>query len=303
LTPPHTITVFGGTGFLGRWVVRDLIDRGFSVRIASRHPEPGRTLRQSGDAEVESVHADVNDDASVASAVAGAYGVVNAVSLYVGHGNQSFHVVHVEAAERVAIHSRQRGVDRLVHISGIGADDQSGSRYIRSRGMGESIVRRAFPAATIIRPAVMFGLQDAFLGPIANLLRRLPVFPMFGRGQTNLQPAYVEDVAQAVGRVLESSEARMTYELGGPHTYTYENLLRTIAHHLHVKRILFPVPFALWQAMAFAAELLPNPPVTRNQVELMKIDNVAAAGMPGFSTLFIESRSVEEVLPRIIRPS
>jgi NADH dehydrogenase len=155
----------------------------------------------------------------------------------------------------------------------------------------------------IIRPAVMFGLQDAFLGPIANLLRRLPVFPMFGRGQTNLQPAYVEDVAQAVGRVLESSEARMTYELGGPHTYTYENLLRTIAHHLHVKRILFPVPFALWQAMAFAAELLPNPPVTRNQVELMKIDNVAAAEMPGFSTLFIESRSVEEVLPRIIRPS
>jgi NADH dehydrogenase len=303
LTPPRTITVFGGTGFLGRWVVHDLVDRGFSVRIASRHPEPGRTLRQSGDAEVESVHADVNDDASVASAVAGAYGVVNAVSLYVEHGKQSFHVVHVEAAERVATHSRQRGVDKLVHISGIGADDQSGSRYIRSRGMGESIVRRAFPAATIIRPAVMFGLQDAFLGPIANLLRRLPVFPMFGRGQTNLQPAYVEDVAQAVGRVLESSEARMTYELGGPHTYTYENLLRTIAHHLHVKRILFPVPFALWQAMAFAAELLPNPPVTRNQVELMKIDNVAAAEMPGFSTLFIESRSVEEVLPRIIRPS
>src|SRR5262245_378291 len=181
------------------------------------------------------------------TALAGAFGVVNAVSLYVERGNQTFRSVHVEAAARVAKHSRASGVQRLAHVSGIGADARSPSAYIRSRGEGETSVRAAFPAATIIRPAVMFGPDDAFLTPLMKMLQMFPVFPMFGRGETALQPSYVEDVAEAIVRAFDAPAAGMVYELGGPRIYSYEELLRTVCAHLSVRRILIPVPLIAWQ--------------------------------------------------------
>src|SRR5713226_4271202 len=193
-TNGHTVTVFGGTGFLGRRIVRHLRSRGFPVRIASRHPDRGYRQFGPDDPQLLSVGADINDKRSVADALAGAYGVVNAVSLYVEHGRETFHSVHVESAQRVAAQARRAGVDRLIHISGIGADVASQSRYIRKRGEGELAVRAAFVEAIFIRPAVMFGPDDAFLTTVLKLLRQLPVYPMFGRGLTRLQPAYVEDV-------------------------------------------------------------------------------------------------------------
>src|ERR1019366_492234 len=146
---------------------------------------------------IESIHADINDDRSVAAAVAGVEGVVNAVSLYVESGQETFHSVHVTAAARVARLARAAGVDRFIHVSGVGAGAGSPSPYIRSRGEGEKVVRDAFPAATLIRPSVMFGRGDSFVGAVAGMLRHLPVFPLFGRGQTKLQPAHVEDVADS----------------------------------------------------------------------------------------------------------
>ena len=164
----------------------------------------------------------MHSEASVASAVADAYGVVNAVSLYVERANKTFHSVHVRAAERVANQARRHGVERLAHVSGIGADAASRSRYIRSRGEGELAVQAAFPGATIIRPAVMFGPDDSFLTVLIQLLRRLPAYPMFGPGKTRLQPADVNDVAEAVARVLLASKTPpTTYELGGPCIYSY----------------------------------------------------------------------------------
>src|SRR5213592_591474 len=201
-TNGRTVTVFGGTGFLGRRIVRHLRSRGFPVRIASRHPDRGHRLFGPDDPQLQSVGANINDERSVADALAGAYGVVNAVSLYVEHGQQTFHSVHVESAQRIAAQAHRAGVERLVHVSGIGADAASPSRYIRKRGEGELAVRAAFVDALFVRPAVMFGPDDAFLTSIVNLLRQLPIYPMFGRGRTRLQPAYVEDVAEAVARVM-----------------------------------------------------------------------------------------------------
>ncbi|MBO0757569.1 MAG: NAD(P)H-binding protein, partial [Bradyrhizobiaceae bacterium] len=193
----RVVTVFGGTGFLGRRVVRHLRTHGFSVRVASRHPDRGLWLFGQDDPQLRSLAASINNDRSVAEAVSGAYGVVNAVSLYTEHGQETFQVVHVEGAQRVATQAQRAGVKRLVHVSGIGADVASQSPYIRKRGEGELAVRAAFADATLVRPGVMFGSDDAFLTIILKLLRQFPIYPMFGRGVTRLQPTYVEDVAEA----------------------------------------------------------------------------------------------------------
>jgi NADH dehydrogenase len=245
--------------------------------------------------------ADIHDERSVADAVAGAFGVVNAVSLYVEHGQETFHSVHVEAAQRVATHARRAGVERLAHVSGIGSDAASPSLYIRKRGEGELAVRAAFAEATLIRPAVMFGPDDAFLNPILKLLGQLPVYPMFGRGQTKLQPAYVEDVAEAVARALQGASMQaMTYECAGPRVYSYEELLRAVADKANLKPRFVSMPFAAWHALAWLAERLPSPPVTRNQVELMQVDNVASPGMPGFRELRISPRPIEDILEQML---
>jgi uncharacterized protein YbjT (DUF2867 family) len=296
MSPRPIVTVFGGTGFLGRRIVGHLLAGGFAVRSASRHPGSA----SSADEGIAPVRADVNEGGSIAAAVAGAFAVVNAVSLYGERGDQTFHSVHVEAAARVAKQAREAGVERLVHVSGLGADARSPSPYIRSRGRGEEAVRAAFASATIVRPAVMVGPDDGFLNPLLDLLR-LPAFALFGHGDTRLQPAHVEDVAEAIVRSLRQAEARLTYELGGPRVYTYDALVRTIADHAGLKPMLFPMPFPAWHAIAFAAEFLPSPPVTRNQVELMQVDNVASADAPGFAALGIAPRPVEDVLDEMLQ--
>jgi NADH dehydrogenase len=300
-TSERTVTVFGGTGFLGRRVVRHLRKDGFSVRIASRHPNRGHELFGPSDPRIQSVAADIHDDRSVANALAGAYGVVNAVSLYVERGRETFHSVHVASAECVAAQARRGGVERLVHVSGIGSDAASSSLYIRRRGEGELAVRAAFDDTMLIRPAVMFGPDDAFLTTILRLLERLPIYPMFGRGLTRLQPAYVEDVAKAIATALQRTEKHaITFECGGPRVYSYEQLLRAIANEANLKCTLLPFPFGAWHALARLAEMLPGAPVTRSQVELMQVDNVASPELPGFGDLGVAPHSVEEILEEIL---
>ena len=287
------VAVFGGTGFLGRRIVQRLLDHGLSVRIACRHPERGEGIFRATSSQLEFATADVSDNALIGAVVAGAFGVVNAVSLYVEGRRHSFHSVHVEAAARVAMHARHSHAARLIHVSGIGADSTSLSPYIRSRGEGENAVRAAFPAATIVRPAVMFGPDDAFLNPLITLLRKVPILPLFGLGRTALQPAYVEDVGEAIARMLGAAPVEAVYELGGPHIYTYKELLRAVGDHLGSRRVFIPVPFTAWQTLAFVAESWPRPPITRNHVELMQIDNVASPARAGFRTLGIEPRGIE----------
>ena len=298
MSSDQVVAVFGGTGFLGRRVVRHLLDKAISVRVVSRHPKQhaGAPAQQHS----SPAFADIHDEQSVVAAIDGAYGVVNAVSLYVEHGAETFDAVHVAGARRLARLAKKLGVQRLVQVSGIGADPKSASLYVRKRGEGELAVRAEFPGAIIVRPAVMFGPDDAFLNTIVRLLKLLPVYPMFGRGETRLQPACVEDVGEAIARCLEAREApETTYELGGPRIYTYEDLLRTIGDRLKRRPILVPVPFAAWHALARMAELLPKPGLTRNQVELMEIDTAASTGMPGFGALGIAPLPIDHVLDQI----
>jgi uncharacterized protein YbjT (DUF2867 family) len=245
-TNGRTVTVFGGTGFLCRRIVRHLRYREFLVRTASRHPDRGNSQFGRDDPQLRSVQADIHDERSVADALAGAYAVVNTVSLYVEHGQETFHSVHVESAQRIAAQAHRAGVRRLVHISGIGADAASQSRYSRARGEGELVVRAAFADAHIIRPAVMFGPDDAFLTTILKLLRRLPIYPMFGRGLMRLQPAYVEDVAEAIVRIIQRAETQpMIFERGGPRVYSYEKFVGIVARQAGLAPILIPIPFGV----------------------------------------------------------
>jgi uncharacterized protein YbjT (DUF2867 family) len=298
------VTVFGGTGFLGRRIVRSLREAGATVRVASRHPE--RAAAQSGNDQgpLHPIAADVDDPPSVARALAGAHAAVNAVSLYVEGGDHTFRSMHVLAAGRVAAQATELGVGRFIHVSGIGADPASRSPYIRSRGEGEIAVLKEFPGATIIRPTVMFGPDDSFITTIAKLLRVLPVYPLFGQGKTKLQPVYVDDVAAAIARVISPGEPPGgSYDLAGPEVYSYADLVKLIGRHVERRPMLLAVPFGVWHVLAYMAEMLPAPPVTRNQVELMAVDNIAAANARGFSDLKMTAHRLDHLLPKILARS
>ena len=297
-----TVVVFGGTGFLGRRLVHRLAAEGVVVRVAVRHPDGVRSALPAADLDqVTFFRADVRDQASVAAAIAGADAVVNAVSAYVEKGGLTFETVHVQGAEMVAREAGRLGVARLVLVSGIGADPQSRSLYIRSRGRGELAVQQAFQDATIVRPSAMFGAGDALFGTLADLARLLPVLPLIGGGRTRLQPVYVEDVAEAVTRILADPETvGRTYELAGPEVYTLRDLVRFTLRVIGKQRLLMPVPFAVAEIQARLFEFLPSPPLTTGQVDLLKADSVASGALPGLRELDILPKAVEEVVPTYI---
>ena len=289
----HIVTVFGGTGFLGRHVVRCLRAQDFTVRVAARHPAD-----TSRDPKIQPVRTDIRDPIAIEAALVNAWGVVNAVSLYAEHGSDTFHAIHVKAARTIAQAAREAGVERLIQVSGIGADTASPSLYVRKRAEGEHAVRAAFVDAAVVRPAVMFGPDGGFVTTVLDLMRRLPAYPLFGRGQTRLQPVSVDDVAEAIARILARPEREPhLYEFGGPDVFTYEEFLRTVARDAGLRPpFLVPFPFAGWHLLARAAEILPRPPVTRNQVELMEVDTVTSASMPGLRELGITPRPVKDTV-------
>jgi len=296
------VSVFGGTGFLGRRLVRRLATEGATVRVAVRHPERARSVREAAGLDrITFLYADVRDRASVAAAVVGADAVVNAVSAYVEKGGVTFEAVHEQGTKTLAQESAAAGVARFVLVSGIGADPESGSPYIRARGRGELVVQQAFPGVTVVRPGAMFGPGDALFGTLAELARLLPVLPLIGGGRTRLQPVYVEDVAEAIARVLaDPGTAGRTYELAGPGVYTLRELVQITLRLIGRRRLLLPVPFAIAQFQARLFELLPTPPLTTGQVDLLKADSVASPALPGFRELNIQPKAVEEVVPTYI---
>lgn len=298
-----TVAVFGGGGFLGRRLVRRLATGGMTVRVAVRHPDPARVeLRSAGFDRVTVVRANVRDQASVAAAIAGVDAVVNAVSAYVEKAGVTFEAVHVKGAETVAREAAAAGVARLVLVSGIGADPSSSSRYIRARGRGELVVRQAFPGATIVRPGAMFGPGDALFSTVSNFARLLPAVPLIG-GTTRLQPVFVEDVAAAIANILsDPGTVGRTYELAGPRVYTLRELIEITLRFTRKRRLIVPVPFAIADIQARLLELLPNPPLTTGQVDLLKTDNIASGTLPGLRALNIEPNTVEEVVPTYVEP-
>ena len=300
-----TVSVFGGTGFLGQRLVRRLASDGAAVRVVVRHPDYSRSaLRAPGMDRLTFFCADVRDGGAVAGAVAGSDAVVNAVSAYVEKGGVTFESVHEQGAETLAREAASAGVARFVLVSGIGANAESNSAYIRSRWRGERVVQEAFPGATIVRPSAMFGPGDALFGTLAHLARLLPVIPLIGGGHTRLQPVYVEDVAEAIAHMLaDIGTAGRTYELAGPDVYTMRELTEIVLRITGRRRLLAPVPFAVAEIQARLFELLPNPPLTTSQVELLKADNVASASLPGLRELSIKPKTVEEIIPTYLRPA
>ena len=294
------VTVFGASGFIGRHLVQRLARRGMRVKAAVRHPQRAQFLVPMGDVgQVVPVGTDITDDASVAAAIAGADAVVNLVGILYQRGRRSFKAIHVEGAERVALTASRAGIQRLVHISAIGADANSPSVYARTKALGEGAVRSALPSATVMRPSIVFGPEDDFFNRFASMARFAPALPLFGGGTTRYQPAYVGDVADAiVNGLTEPGTEGQTYVLAGPRIYTFAELMELVLAVTERKRLLLKLPFWMADIMGTFAGLVPGrPPLTRDQAKLLRIDNLPAPGMPGFAELGIEPTAPEVILP------
>ena len=293
------VTVFGGSGFIGRYVVQRLARAGWQVRVAVRRPDEALFLKTAGDVgQVTPVAANIRDDRSVAAAVAGADAVVNHVGILYQSGRQKFDAVQAKGAARVAAAAKAAGATRFVQISAIGADPSSDSLYARSKAEGEQAVKLTFPGATILRPSIVFGPEDDFFNRFARMAMLSPALPLIGGGQTKFQPVYVADVAAAVERVLEDAgTSGKTYELGGARTYAFRDLLSLMLKEIGRCRLLVPLPFPLAMLKASFLQLLPMPLLTVDQVRLLKKDNVVSAGALGFKDLGLTPTALEAVLP------
>ena len=299
------VTVFGGSGFLGRQIVKSLAAEGVSIRVAVRHPERASFLKRMGrDGQIELVRANVWEESTVARAVKKSTWVINTVGHYVEKSGATFDAIHGQGAHNVARQAGNAGVERLIHISGVGTDPTSDSPYVRARGIGEDLVKGAFEGVTILRPSVIFGPDDSFFNTLAGLARQMLVLPLFGTGRTKLQPVFVGNVAEACVRVLaDPSTQGKLYELGGPRIYTYKALMNLVLEHVGKRRALVPVPFFVWDTLAALLSVLANPPLTRDQVKLMKSDNVVGETALTLEDLGIDPTPVDEVLPTYINPN
>ncbi|MGE0667760.1 MAG: complex I NDUFA9 subunit family protein [Sphingomonadales bacterium] len=298
------VTVIGGSGFIGRYVVRLLASRKHRIRVAVRHPNEAMFLKPMGDVgQIQLLPTNIRNSASVARAVDGADAVVNLVGILQPSGHQDFQSVHVDGAEAVAKAAAAAGVRRLVHLSAIGADRRSESHYARSKAEGEAAVRAAFPAATVIRPSIVFGAEDDFFNRFAGMacLPLMPL-PLIGGGKTRFQPVHVGDVAEVVARAAtQDALAAQTYEIGGPKIYSFREILELVLAETQRDKAMVPMPFFAAKLMAALAQavcaLSPfDAPLTMDQVELLKHDNVVAQGALTLRDLGIAPTPAEAVV-------
>jgi uncharacterized protein YbjT (DUF2867 family) len=272
------VTVFGGSGFLGRHVVRALANRGYRIRVAVRRPELCGFLRPMGRVgQINAVQANLRYPQSIAAALREADIAVNLVGILFERGAQRFDAVQAAGAEAVALAAKSAGAP-LVHVSAIGADADSPSHYARSKAEGERRALAAQPASTIIRPSIVFGPEDDFFNRFAALARIAPVLPLVGGGHTRFQPVFVGDVAQAIAKGVDGETKPGTiYELGGPDVHTFRELMEYVLATIGRRRLLVPVPFGVMKFQAAFAQFLPKPPITPDQVEMLKRDNIVSA--------------------------
>lgn len=294
-------TVFGGSGFIGRHLIRRLAKSGTIVRVASRHPAQANFLKTAGAVgQIIPWAVDVRDDASVARAVKDADIVINLIGALYETAPWSFETVHVDTPARIARLSKEAGVQRLVHVSALGSDARSESAYARSKAAGERALLAAFPEATIVRPSIVFGPEDRFFNKFAAMAQVSPALPLIGGGKTRFQPVSVSDLADAIMAVLGNDGAKgRIYELGGPNTYTFRQLMELMLKEIHRKRLLVPVPWRISESLGGILEKVPliAPLLTRDQVELLKKDNVVSGEQPGFEQLGITPTAPEVILP------
>jgi len=306
MIPPGTsrsvATVFGGSGFIGRYVVKRLAHQGYVVRVPVRDPESALFLKPMGAVgQIVPLYSSIDNPATIQRAVEGADVVVNLVGILAEGRPGDFERIHAEGAGRIASLSAAAGASSLVHISAIGADPASPSLYAASKGRGEAAVRDAFSRATILRPSVVFGPEDQFFNRFGALAQISPVMPVIA-GNTRMQPVYVGDVADAVTAALGRADAQgAVFELGGPNVWTFRDILEYTLTETHRKRLLIQIPMGLAQIQARILEWLPTKPLTRDQLLLLSRDNIVSAGIPGLAELGIVPTPVELVVPRYLR--
>ena len=293
------VTIFGGSGFMGRHMVRALANEGWRIRVAVRRPNTAHFLRPMGRVgQVQLLKTNVLDDAAVDMAVRGSKAVINLVGILSQTGSQRFEALHAQAAERIARAAAAHGVTRLLHVSALGAAADSPSLYARTKAEGEARVRDAFPGATIFRPSILFGPEDDFFNRFAWLARLSPALPLIGGGHMRFQPIYVGDVARSAVRVLnDPSTAGKTYELGGPEIMTMKQVMQLVLKETNRRRLLLPVPFGLARVQAAILGLLPKPLLTLDQVRLLQSDNVVSDGALTLRDLGIVPEAAEAILP------
>ena len=296
------ITVFGGSGFLGRHLVRALAKRHYRIRVAVRRPDLAGHLQPLGRVgQIHAVQANVRYPRSVEAAARGADVVVNLAGILFERGRQRFDTVQSFGAEQVALAAAAHGA-RMIHVSAIGADENSTSDYARSTALGENAVRAAMPDANVFRPSIIFGPEDDFFNRFAFMARFLPALPLIGGGETKFQPVFVGDVAEAIARAVDGrAKPGAIYEIGGPEVRTFKQLMEYVLAVTERKRLLVPLPFALAKFQAQFLQYLPKPPLTPDQVELLKTDNVvsdeAAHRGRSLKGLGIDATAMEAVVP------
>jgi NADH dehydrogenase len=296
------ITVFGGTGFIGRHLVRRLAAQGARVLVTSHNPSRGGHLQPMGGVgQIVVERVDLQSEQALARALAGASGVVNLIGILYETRRQRFDEVQGALPGRIAKVAAAAGIERMVQLSAIGADSGSTSAYARSKAEGERRVREALPSATILRPSIVIGPEDGFFNRFAEMARWLPALPLIGGGETRFQPVYVGDVADAIVAGLQRPEtAGQTYELGGPQVYSFAELMRYMLNVLGRRRLLLPISFRIAEFQARLLELAPVPLLTRDQVELLKTDNVVAEGAKGLADLGITPTPIELIVPEYL---
>jgi uncharacterized protein YbjT (DUF2867 family) len=284
-----TIMVFGGTGFIGRHLVPLLVRNGETVRLAVRQPSRVQMTTASAQA--------VLDDTAVDAAIVGTNAVINLVGILTETTTQSYRAIHVEAARRIASAAHRHGVTRLIHLSALGASPTSPAISDRTKAEGEQAVREAFPQATIVRPSLVFGKDDHFFTRFAAMIRSSPILPLIGGGTTKFQPVFVGDITAGLLELLKRSDTTAkTYEFGGPLVYSFKGLMELLLAALQQRRVLIPIPFALAEMQAGLFELLPNPPLTRDQVRLLKTDKAVSGREPTLGDLGLQLRPLDEFL-------
>ena len=296
---PRRIAIFGASGFIGRYVVRDLARGGAVIAACGRHPSSAGFLRPMGDVgQIAPFSADLGDERALAAVVADADAVVNLVGILYERGKQRFDLAHHRGPARLAAAAKSAGVKRFVHVSALAADPNSSSVYARSKAEGEAAVRAAFPSAIVLRPSLVFGPEDNFFNRFAAMARVSPVLPLIGGGATKFQPVYVGDVAAAIAAALARDDTEgKTYELAGPAVFTMRQLFELMLHVIGRQRLMMSIPFGLASLKAVFLERLPQPLLTRDQVRMLRHDSIATPGTPGLAELGITPTALELILP------
>lgn len=296
---PKLVTIVGGSGFIGRQIAKDLAQAGVKVRIACRDPERALDLKPLGDVgQVTPIQANIRYPDTLRAAVKGADAVISLVGILAETGAQKFASVQAEGPRALATAAAEAGVKQFVHISAIGASADSPSQYASSKAAGEQGVRDAFPNAVILRPSVVFGPRDDFFNRFAAMAKTVPAMPLIGGGKTKFQPVYVGDVSKAVISALTDAETHgKTFELGGPQVFTFEELMWLVLHHTGRNAALVPLPFGLAMALGTVLGVLPKPPLTADQVILLKSDNVESGDFGNLQSLGIEPTAAHAVIP------